>query len=152
MSKKLLQPSDGGNCGGCVACLDAPCDLTLVHVDMNRCEDDIFGIYIVRSNGSERFIRQIDLVSTPAGCCGSDYETGEECPETRIEVPITIEEADLDACCKFTIALRLEGTNCCNTYTQFSINGPGGEVFSQSFGQEGLTQSFDIRDLCNPAP
>jgi len=79
-------------------------------------------------------------------------ETGEECPETRIEVPITVEEADLDACCKFTIALRLEGTNCCNTYTQFSINGPGGEVFSQSFGQEGLTQSFDIRDLCNPAP
>ena len=152
MSLSLIMPSAGGACGGCVACLDAPCELTLVHVDMNRCEDDIFGIYIVRADGSERFIRQINLVSSPAGCCGYDYESGQECPETRIEVPITISAEDLDACCKFTIALRLEGTNCCNTWTQFTIIGPGGEVFGQSFGQEGLSQSFDIRDLCNPAP
>lgn len=151
MATKLLTPSENGNCGGCVACLDAPCNLTLVHVDENRCEDDIFGIYIVRSDGSERFIQQIDLVSSPAGCCGTD-ESGNDCPQTRIEVPITIEEADLDACCKFTIALRLEGSNCCSTYTRFSINGPGGEVYGQYFGTEGITQSFDVRDLCNPAP
>ena len=151
MATKLLTPSDAGNCGGCQACLEIPCSLTLVHVDENRCEDDIFGIYIVRSNGSERFVQQINLVSSPAGCCGPD-ENGNECPETRIEVPITIEEADIDACCKFTISLRIEGWNCCSTYTRFSINGPGGEVYGQYFGEEGVTQSFDIRDLCNPAP
>jgi hypothetical protein len=152
MATKLLTPSENGNCGGCVACLDTPCNLTLVHVDENRCEDDIFGIYIVRSNGSERSIRQINLVSSPPGCCGYDYETNQDCPQTRIEVPITIEEADLDACCKFTISLRLEGENCCSTWTRFSINGPGGEVYSEYFTQDGLTQSFDVRDLCNPAP
>ncbi len=67
-------------------------------------------------------------------------------------MPITIQEMDLDACCKFTISLRLEGSNCCSTYTRFSINGPGGEVYGQYFGVDGVTQSFDVRDLCNPAP
>ncbi|MFZ4696250.1 MAG: hypothetical protein ACOYMV_14115 [Verrucomicrobiia bacterium] len=152
MTTKLIVPSGGGGCGSGCNCLAASCQITLVHVDENQCEDDIFGIYIVKGDGSERFIRQIDLVSTPAGCCGWDWETGGDCPSTTIEVPITLQESDFDSCCKFTVVLRLEGYNCCNTWTRFKVNGPGGEVFSSYFTQDGIRASFDARDVCNPAP
>lgn len=132
-----------GCCGGC--------QLTLVHIDENRCEDDIFGIYIIAPNGTERFIQQIDLVSSPPGCCGTD-ESGNECPQTRIEVPILLTPEDIGPQGEFTLALRLEGTNCCNTYTRFSLNGPGGELFSSYFGQGGITATFNASDACNPAP
>lgn len=143
-------PSEQGACGGCTGCLETSCELTLVHVDENRCEDDIFGIYLIRPDGTERFIEQIDLVSSPPGCCGSDDED-HECPQTRITVPLTVGNDDLDACCRFRIALRLEGYNCCGTFTRFSIEGPAGEVYSQYFSGD-FEQTFDVRDLCNPAP
>lgn len=119
-----------------------PCTLTLVHIDENRCEDDIFGIYILQPNGGERFIAQIDLKSTPPGCCNSS------CPQTRIDVPLTITGNDVDENCQFTIQLRLEGTNCCNTYTRFAVLGAGGEIYSSYFNQGGLTQTFNANLVC----
>ncbi len=144
-------PSESSSC----CCLADSCSLTLKHVDENRCEDDIFDIYLVYydANGAEqeRFIQQINLISSPAGCCGSD-DNGNQCPQTTITVPLTIQPSEVNGCCRVRIQLRLAGTNCCNTYTRFSIEGEGGEVYSQYIGQEGIDQEFDIRDLCNPAP
>ena len=144
-------PPSGTQC----CCLSEPCELTLKHVDENRCEDDIFGIYLIYydENGQqkERFIQQINLVSSPAGCCGSD-ENGNDCPQTTITVPLTIQPSEVNGCCRIRIQLRLEGINCCNTWTHFSVIGSGGEVYSQYFSQEGIDQEFDVRELCNAAP
>ena len=42
----------------------------------------------------------------------------------------------------------LAGVNCCNTYTRVKIIGPNGkEVFGSYFGQDGLIQSFNVKDL-----
>jgi len=131
--------------GGC--CLDEECSLTLIHVDENRCEDDIYDIYVVRGDGSWRYIEQIDLVSSPAGCCYED-EDGNECPQTEKQVSLTISNDDLNACCRLKIRLEQVGSNCCGTYTRFSIEGPSGaEVFSSYFSGT-FEEEFDARELC----
>lgn len=138
------------DCCECLTCEDVefPCEITLIHIDENRCEDDIFNIYIKNpGTGNRRFIQQIDLVSSPPGCCGFS------CPQTRIDVPVTLGSEDLDRYCRFTIQAELAGTNCCNTLTRLRILGPNGvELVGQYFGQAGYSQTFDARQVCNDFP
>jgi hypothetical protein len=155
----FLRRTNGGGNGGpdepppeqCTA-LQGPCALTFVHVDENRCEDDAFDIFVVSPRGSERFIRNIDLVSSPAGCCGST-SGGQPCPQTRIEVPVTINPSETGAGgCTVRIVLRKTKDNCCSTLTRFSVVGPAGEVYSQYFDSGGINAQLNIGDICNPAP
>jgi hypothetical protein len=125
-----------------------PCNVTIVHIDENRCEDDIFDLYVYNpESDNERFIQQLDLVSTPPGCCNSG------CPQTRIDVSVSLEKEDFSSKCEVGIRLRLAGRNCCNTYTRFRIIGSNGnEVTGGFFGQGGYQQTFKAVDICGEAP
>lgn len=139
---------DEDDCCKCKTCEDVefPCEITLIHIDENRCEDDIFNIYIKNpGTGARRFIEQIDLVSDPPGCCNWT------CPQTRIDVPISLTAEDLDSDCRFTVEAELAGTNCCGTWTRIRIEGPSGQtLFGSYFAQEGYSQTFDARQICTP--
>jgi len=113
-------------------------------IDENRCEDDIFDIFVRNpGTGAQRFIQQIDLKSSPPGCC---HPT---CPQTRIDVPITLTVQDLDEDCRFEVRAVLAGLNCCNTYTRIRILGSNGtELFGTYFSQSGYSQIFDARQVC----
>ncbi|SDU03682.1 hypothetical protein SAMN05444156_1588 [Verrucomicrobium sp. GAS474] len=145
--------STAGSCGTC--CLAAPCLMTLKYDDVNRCEDDAFNVYLKWKDESgdsqQRFIALLDMVSSPAGCCGTDA-SGNPCPETIREIPLTVALAEVGPCCEIELSLEFDHANCCNTYAVFTLTGPGGEVTSNAFDSGGLDQTFDIRDICNPAP
>jgi hypothetical protein len=134
------------DCCECNTCDDVlfPCEITLVHIDENRCEDDIFDIYVRNpGTGAQRLIQQIDLKSSPPGCCNPG------CPQTRIDVPITLTVEDLDEDCRFEVRAVLAGYNCCNTYTRIRILGSNGtELFGTYFNQSGYSQIFDARQVC----
>lgn len=149
-SPKAYVYKDDEDCCECLTCEDVifPCEITLVHIDENRCEDDIFDIYIRNpATGVRRFIQRIDLVSSPPGCCQG--WTHVSCPETRIDVPVTLTPEDLDSQCRFTVQAELAGLNCCNTWTRIRIEGSSGQVlFGSFFGQGGYSQTFDARQVC----
>ena len=151
---KAVVYSNDEDCCECLTCedVDFPCEITLVHIDENRCEDDIFDIYIKNpGTGVRRFIEQIDLVSSPPGCCQGI--SSPSCPQTRVDVPVTLTSADLDEQCRFTVEAELAGTNCCNTYTRLRIFGSNGVIlFGQYFNQSGYSQTFDARQVCNDLP
>jgi hypothetical protein len=138
------------DCCKCLQCddVDFPCQITLVHIDENRCEDDIFNIYIKNpGTGLRRFIQQINLASTPPGCCNPT------CPQTRIDVPVTLTSADLDEQCRFTVEAVLAGYNCCWTLTRLRIFGSNGAILTgEIFSQSGYSQTFDARQVCNDLP
>jgi hypothetical protein len=137
------------DCCECLSCQDVefPCQIILTHIDENRCEDDIFDIYIKNpGTGERRFIAQIDLVSTPPGCC---QPLSPSCPETRIDIPVALTAADLDEACRFTVEAELAGTNCCSTWTRLRITGSGVILLGQYFDQSGYSQTFDAKLVCN---
>jgi len=142
--------SNDEDCCECLTCedVDFPCEITLVHIDENRCEDDIFNIFIKNpGTGVRRFIQQIDLVSSPPGCCHFG------CPQTRIDVPVSLTAADLDEQCRFTVEAELAGENCCDTLTRLRILGPNGLIIlGQYFNQAGYSQTFDAKQICNDLP
>jgi len=129
--------------------------MTLRYVDVNLCEDDAFNVYLKwkdeTGTDQQRFIALLDMVSSPPGCCGTD-PSGNPCPETTKEIPLTVALDEVGSCCQIELALVFDHANCCNTYAVFTLVGPGGEVTSSSFDQSGLDETFDIRDICNPAP
>lgn len=154
MSIRLPTPGDSGSCGG-ACCITEPCSMTLTYVDENACEDDAFDLYLLWRDDSgsqqQRYITLLDLISNPPGCCGTDAN-GNPCPQTTVNVPLTVQPSEVGSCCEIELKLSLNHSNCCSTYANFTLNGPGGEVDSEYFGPDGLDQNFDIRDICNPAP
>jgi hypothetical protein len=127
-----------------------PCDLLLIHIDENRCEDDVFDLYIENpTTGKRRFIREIDLVSSPPGCCGFQSD-GTQCPQTTIIVPVTIQKSDLDEQCRFAIRAVFKRANCCSTITRIRIEGPSGGGFGSYFGPGGYYQVFPADSFCDP--
>lgn len=132
---------------------DTPCrtpaNITIEFLDENRCEDDIFDIFIQNPETQvTRLIQRVDLVSTPPGCCGVNPLTNQPCPQTKITIPVTITPQDIDSYCRFFLKVVLVGTNCCSTYTRAKIIGPRGkEIFGSYFGQSGYTQSFNLKDI-----
>ena len=154
MSIRLPTPGDSGVCGG-ACCITEPCSMTLTYVDENRCEDDAFDVMLLWTDDSgtqqSRDIGIIDGLSSPPGCCGSDMD-GNPCPQTTVNIPLTVQPTEVGACCEIELLLTLDHTNCCGTWASFTITGPGGVVSSEYFDQGGLDQTFDIRQICNPAP
>jgi hypothetical protein len=147
----VLSPKPGTSDPCCCGCgiegVSFPCTITFVHVDENRCEDDIFGLFRVNPDtGEEHRISTLNLVSSPPGCCNSG------CPQTRIEIPETLNADSFSSECQIRFDLRLEGTNCCNTYTRFSLIASNGTVlYGTYFGQGGYSNTWEAEDLCGTA-
>lgn len=127
-----------------------PCSVTVIHVDENRCEDDVFDIYVIGCNDKERFIRELDLVSSPPGCCEGYYaSTAASCPQTRIEFDIDLEKEDFNDNCETTIQARFKRANCCNTLTRLTLVASNGAMITGSyFSAGGYTESWEADVLC----
>ena len=147
----VLSPKPGTSDPCCCGCstegVNFPCSITFVHVDENRCEDDIFGLFRVNpETGVETRISTLNLASSPPGCCSYS------CPQTRIEIPLTLASDDFSRACQIRFDLRLEGYNCCNTQTRFSLVASNGTViYGTTFGQSGYSSTWTATDLCGTA-
>lgn len=146
-----LPAYNDGFCG----CPSAGCVVTFKYVDENRCEDDNFDAYIISTDGNggetETFLSNVNMQSTPPGCCGTD-EQGNPCPQTTISFPVNISQSFYNSCMQLKIELRFVSANEHGTEAVFSLTGPGGEFFSSTFFAGGIIEAFDVRELCNPAP
>lgn len=141
----LILAKEDGDEPCCCGCSDPniqyPCKVTVIHVDENRCEDDVFDIYVVGVN--ERFIRELDLVSNPPGCCNFS------CPQTTIEFDINLQRDDFTEDCETTIEARFKRANCCNTLTRLTLVASNGAIITGAyFGQEGYSQTWEADVLC----
>ena len=140
----VISESTSDKC--CCGCSDPniqyPCTVTVIHVDENRCEDDVFDVYVV--GVGERFIRELDLVSSPPGCC-DNYS----CPQTRIEFDIQLQRSDFNENCETTIQARYKRANCCSTYTRLTLVASNGAMISgQYFGPGGYSETWEADVLC----
>jgi hypothetical protein len=118
----------------------------MTYTDVNRCEDDAFNVYALKNDGTEDFLFLVDMVSSPAGCCGTS-ESGAECPQTKITQEVHVDEQYVDSCGKLHLRLELDHLNCCATYATWSISGPDGGSDEQSFGGPG-TITFNVAKAC----
>jgi hypothetical protein len=136
-------------CSCCGACPLGECEITIEFLDENRCEDDVFDLYLKNPTTEvERFIQTVDLASTPAGGCGDPSAA-----YANIIIPVTVTETDFDESCNVVIGLRFVSANCCNTYARFRIRRPNGcLLFGEYFGQGGLETTYTWLDLCNDDP
>lgn len=139
--------STGTKC--CCKCPLGECEITIEFLDENRCEDDVFDLYLKNpTTDVERFIQTVDLKSTPSGGCGDPAKT-----YANIIIPVTVTETDFDENCNVIIGLRFVSANCCNTWARFRIRRPNGcLVFGEYFGQGGLETTYAWFDLCNDDP
>lgn len=135
------------SCPCCCNLFQLPCEVTLVHIDENRCEDDAFNLYIENpTTGAQRFVQLLDLVSSPKGCCNPS------CPQTRIDVPVTITQDDVGTNCRFRVRLVFAYANCCGTLTRLRVIGANGqEILGTNFGSGGYAQEFSIASICGEA-
>lgn len=142
----------------CVEKYNFPCKITVIHIDENRCEDDVFDILILGKNNRERFIRELDLVSKPRGCCdgfirpGLNPAPGGACPQTTIEFTIDLQEDDFQeffGSCVTSIIARFKKANCCSTFTRIIIIGSNGNIiFGNYFGPAGYLQQINAGRIC----
>jgi hypothetical protein len=141
--------STGEQCCCDDRCPLGECEITIEFLDENRCEDDVFDLYLKNPTTEvERFIQEVDLASTPAGGCGDP-----SAEYANIIIPVTVTETDFDETCNVIIGLRFVSANCCNTYARFRIRRPNGcLLFGQYFGQAGLETTYTWYDLCNDDP
>lgn len=138
--------------GACKCCCDpTPCgEITLRYVDENRCEDDVFDIYVYNpTTNARRLIGTLDMKSDPPGCCNTD-DDGNPCPQTTVELKFTPTPDDIGDNCYFGIQAEYKSPNCCGTLAKFTLIGPSGtRVDSQYFTTAGLKQEFKISDVCS---
>jgi hypothetical protein len=134
--------------------IEFPCPITMIHIDENRCEDDVFNLFIENpATGERRFIRELNLESTPKGCCGTSLDGKQICPQTRVDVTASIRTEDLDEQCRFTVVATFVRPNCCGTFTRLRIVGPSGvELMGSYFSSYGYRQTFSAIAACEPAP
>ena len=131
------------------SCPLGECEITIEFLDENRCEDDVFDLYLKNpTTDVERFIETVDLKSTPSGGCGDPAKT-----YANIIIPVTVTETDFDENCNVIIGVRFVSANCCSTFARFRIRRPNGcLVFGEYFGQGGLETTYTWFDLCNDDP
>lgn len=138
------------NSAACSCCCDAAAcgEITLRYVDENRCEDDVFDIYVYNPDTeARRYLGELDMKSTPPGCCGTS--NGAPCPQTTVDLKFTPTPEDIGADCTFGVEAEFKRANCCGTFAKFTLIGPGGaQVDSSSFGMAGLKQTFSIAAIC----
>jgi len=137
------------NCA-CCTCPLGECEITIEFLDENKCEDDVFDLYLKNPTTEvERFIETVDLASTPAGKCGDAAPV----EYADIQIPITVTPEDFDGDCKVIIGLRYVSANCCNTWARFRIRRPNGcLLYGSYFGQDGLETTYTWEELCNDDP
>ena len=131
------------------SCPLGECEITIEFLDENRCEDDVFDLYLKNpTTNVERFIQTVDLASTPPGKCGdasAEY--------ANIIIPVTVTATDFDSECRVVIGVRYVSANCCFTWTRFRIRRPNGcLLYGQYFTQDGLETTYTWLDLCNDDP
>jgi hypothetical protein len=146
--KLAFASSSSEACGCC--CDPTPCgEITLRYVDENRCEDDVFDIFVYNPDTMEkRFLGELDMKSTPPECCGSNL--GVPCPQTTVDLVFTPTPEEISGDCKIGIEAKFKRANCCGTLARFTLIGPTGtRVESSSFSIGGLKQTFLISDICN---
>lgn len=133
-------------CGGCPL---GECEITIEFLDENRCEDDVFDLYLKNpTTEDERFIQEVDLASTPAGECGEP-----SAEYANIIIPVTVTETDFDEECRVIIGIRFVSSNCCGTWARFRIRRPNGcLVYGEYFGSNGGETTYTWLQLCNDDP
>lgn len=131
------------------------CSFNVTLFDFNRCEDDVFDVYLIRNDGTDRFLFTADLVSTPPGCCAPT------CPQTTVgPMSVTLTSADIQGCAASPcagavcdlyvgISVRFVSANCCNTNAQLIVTrlSPTTDYIT-SFGASGVDVFLPISDLC----
>jgi hypothetical protein len=145
---KFIAVKDGTEaCQCCDECSVDPCELTLRYVDENRCEDDVFDIFVYNPDdgpAGKVFVAELDMVSTPPGCCNRF------CPQTTIDIPLGLKSEYISGDCKFGIIAKQTKSNCCGTAARFSVRTKDGsvELFGAYFNSSGTDQIFDLRAMC----
>ena len=153
---KIKSVAAGGDPCGCCGCAGENCKLILRYVDENRCEDAVFDVYAYNPDdgpAARVFIAELDMVSSPPGCCQT-ADLSVTCPETRVEIPITIDKAYVSEDCRFGLSLVFKRANCCLTYARFSLVSEDGtrELYGNYFTGRGISQVFNLRYTCTPQP
>ena len=140
---KRLDPEDG-RCF-CPCELDGgSCQIKFQYTNSNKIQDDGFDFYIIKPDGSERFVGNID------GACKS----GSGCSCDNVDVfsfNTVIKQEDLSECepCSIQWRSELVKDNGCGTAGTFQIFGPYGEV--PDAGNIGGSGTIKLRDVCiNP--
>jgi hypothetical protein len=140
---KTLDENDG-RCF-CPCELDGgSCQLTFRYTNTNQIQDDGFDFYIIKPDGSERFIGNID------GACKS----GSGCNCDNVDVfsfNTVVKQEDLSPCepCAIDWRSELVKDNGCGTAGFFEIIGPYGNV--PDAGNIGGSGTIRLRDVCiNP--
>ena len=120
------------------------CRLTFKYTNINQIQDDGFDFYIIKPDGSERFIGNID-----AACKGGGgYD---ECSCANVDVfsfDTTINQDDLATCepCSIQWRSELVKDNGCGTFGLFEIIGPYGNV--ENAGSIGGAGTIYLRKVC----
>lgn len=143
----------------CACCCDPTIcgTLTLRYVDENRCEDDVFDVYVYNPTTlAERYVAELDMQSSPPGCCGTD-DDGNLCPQTTIDIPLLLLPEDVDDNCEFGIELRFKRANAHGTLARFFVfSDVGNQVSSRTFTPAGIPKGdsggiFSIQEVCASA-
>ena len=141
---KRLDPNDG-RCL-CPCQLDGgSCQITFQYTNTNKVQDDSFDFYIIKPDGSEKFIGNIN------GHCKQNVS---ECGCAEVDVfsfNTVVKQEDLDPCepCAIKWRSQLVQDNGCGTFGLFTIYGPYGEV--PNAGSIGGSGTIHLRDICiNP--
>jgi hypothetical protein len=122
------------------------CQITFKYTNSNAVQDDGFDFYIIKSDGSEKFIGNINaacknLINPPCGCAGEDV----------FSFNTVIKQEDLSPCepCAIQWRSELVQNNGCGTFGIFEIIGPYGNV--PDAGNIGGSGTIRLRDVCiNP--
>lgn len=131
------------------------CSFNVALVDTNRCEDDVFDVYLIRNDGTERFLFTADLLSSPPGCCDPS------CPQTAVGPnTITLTSADVQGCaaspCRgavcdiyIGISVRFVSANCCNTAADLIVTRLSPTTdYVTGFDASGVDVFFRLSELC----
>jgi hypothetical protein len=120
------------------------CRLTFKYTNINQVQDDGFDFYIIKPDGSERFIGNIDAACKGGGGSG-------DCSCANVDVfsfDTTINQDDLATCepCSIQWRSELVKDNGCGTFGLFEIIGPYGSV--ENAGEIGGAGTIYLRKVC----
>ena len=158
-----------GECVCSLDCGDDPnfsCEITFQYININSVQDDSFDFFIIKSNGIEKFIGNIDAkcksyASPTGGGCGCAEIDTFEFTTTIVASDITIAEAPpgpiteienpcgtlLNSCSIRWRSVRV-ADNGCGTFGIFSIFGPCGD--NPDSGSIGGAGTIDLTEVCCP--
>jgi len=123
------------------------CQITFKYTNINKVQDDGFDFYIIKPDGSERFVGNINAACKGGGGPG-------DCDCDNIDVfsfNTVVKQEDLTPCGTCAVQWRSElvQDNGCGTFGFFEILGPYGSV--EDAGNIGGSGTIKLRAVCiNP--